>query len=99
MKTRNLLIRLDSDTLRFGRAWIREHLATPASPQDVHARRLVEALDAIQDAGDLAGTAFALDETSDALESAPGAAQEAAGDPDAPAPASDLPKPPAKART
>lgn len=98
MKTRNLLVRLDSDTLRFGRSWIRERLATPASPQDVHARRLLEALETIQDAGDLAGTPFTLDETSDPLESAPVDAQEAADAPKAQAPAADLPKPPAKAR-
>lgn len=95
MKIRNLLIRLDSDQLRLGRSWLEDAIQEPRG-KDRYGQAILDALRAVQDAGNLEGTPFHVDLEEPAAETAPVTAQEA---PDAAkAPQADLPPPPAKAK-
>lgn len=61
MQTRNLIIRLNSDELRLGRQWLADAIHGPA---DRAGQVILDALNVVQDAGDLTGTPFELEERS-----------------------------------
>jgi hypothetical protein len=95
MKVRSLLIRLDSDQLRLGRAWLEDAISDPKG-KDRWGQAILDALRTVQDAGTLEGTPFHVDLEEPTAETAPVTAQEAPGA--AKAPQADLPAPPAKAK-
>lgn len=72
MKDRNLIIVIDSDTLRLVRAWLSESLAarkqpagaTPPPMPTAAVERFAEALAGVRDGGTLEGTPYAIEETS-----------------------------------
>lgn len=92
MKTRNLLIRLDSDQLRAARLWLTDAISDPKG-KDRAAAVLLTQLMNVTDAGDLTGTHL------EGLDIEEQSAPLTAGDPPVdtkPKPAPDLPEPPKK---